>query len=76
MIPLLDKEQTKKLHIKAPWHSDKCTDALIESGSANFAGQTFDIEFEEDLIRRLTFGHNVILGRVAFCSEVLRKNGI
>lgn len=76
MIPLLNTEQTKKLHIKAPWHSDKCTDSLIESVSARFAGQTVDIELTEGMVRRLYFGVNVILGRVAMCSEVLRRHGI
>lgn len=76
MIPLLNTEQTRKLHIKAPWWNNEGTDSLIESVSARFAGQTVDIELTEGMVRRLYFGVNVILGRVAMCSEVLRRHGI
>tara|TARA_R110000751_G_scaffold125023_1_gene226514 strand:- start:113 stop:343 length:231 start_codon:yes stop_codon:yes gene_type:complete len=76
MIPLLNREQARSLHIKAPWHNNEWTESLMESGLAKFADQTIDVSFDEGIVRRLTFGRNVIVGRVALCSEVLRKDGI
>ena len=76
MIPLLNLEQTRKLHIKAPWWNNEGTDSLIESVLSRYAGQTVDIAMSEGIIRRLYIGQNEIIGRVAMCSEVLRKDGI
>ena len=49
--------------------------SLIQSGSARFAGETFDVLQPDKIhIKRVTFGWNKILNRVAITSEILREH--
>ena len=76
MIPhLISESQIRRLRINAPWYNplQSFGDGLIESGSAMFAGQTMDLDMSSNVTRRITFGVNVIVGRVAITSEVLTK---
>jgi len=67
MIPLLKADEVKKLKLDFDGVS-----SLLESGSARFAGQTVDTLLQSGKIRRITFGVNVILNRVAIVHEILR----
>ena len=68
MIPLLKADEVKKLKLDFDGVS-----SLLESGSARFAGETVDTLLPSGKIRRITFGVNVILGRVAIVHEILRQ---
>ena len=68
MIPLLKSDEVKKLKLDFDGVS-----SLLESGSSRYAGETVDTLLPSGKIRRITFGVNVILGRVAIVHEILRQ---
>ena len=67
--PLIQGDKIKSLKI-----DENGPTGLIKSGSSKYKGETLDILLPNGKIQRVTFGINVILGKVAITTETLHNH--